>query len=577
MSKPLDSVLNADALLALAGATIYQRGVGYQRSGMVLDLVVVNDKVQGQVAGSDVYEVQLWQQRGRLQYQCSCPMGEDGDCCKHVVALGLAWLHQTPAARKRAGQKADQARAFLEAQEKCTLVDWLLEQVTVDPALHATLQARAQKSGAAADRSAVLRAISNVLGGTRMVPWNEVPRLVREADTVTELLGSLLNTKQYALAAEAADHALVSGIRRYQHCDDSGGSFGSFLTELAGLHLQAYRKAAQEYPLTATQLLKLLKLDEWSLLAFGDYASLLADKEYQRYRKLVLKDWQRLPQQRPERDGMRSWHYFPEASRMEDIARYENDVDLLVTVISRDLGSPYRFLLVAEVLQAARRLDEAVSWAERGLQSFGNDYDGRLVAFLVKAYCRRKRTQEAAALQERYFRASPSLDAWKQLGKLVKPAKVWASLRLELLGLLEQGAQARQRKTGVDRYRGDCGVLIEILLWEKDASEALRVANSYGAVDHLWLDIASVCEQQLPREAVGIYQRHTLAAVERRNNAGYDSAKVMVDKVRSLMQKLGEGSAFNTWLRQLKVEHKAKRNFIARLEKVAELAEDRRR
>lgn len=577
MKKSLESVLDNAALQALAGDVIYRRGEGYQGSGMVLDLKLVSDKLRGRVDGTATYKVALWQERGRLQCHCSCPMGEDGACCKHVVALGLEWLQQTPEERQQDVAVSDGIRTFLEAQDKARLVDLLLEQSEQDPVLHVALQVRAQTQGNTADRHAVLRTISNVLGGRRFVQWDEVSTLVKEAEAITELLELLLQGGHHALAAEAADHALELGIRRYQTCDDSGGSFGDFLRDIAALHLQACRAAQTDYHLTAKQLLKQMRADEWGLLALQDYAPLLAPKEYQRYRKLVMSAWQKLPTLPPAGSKERTWQYSPDAARMEAVAEYEKDVDLLVTVLSRDLSSAYRFLRIAEVLLAARRRNEAVAWAERGLASFRDGYDGRLVDFLVTAYAKGDDRLKAAALQERYFRAQPSLDAWKKLKSLIKPAKAWTALRGELLLTLERAMVERARKTGADRYSMVKPVLVEILLWEKDTSEALRVAKAHGAAQDQWLRLAALCEPEFPHEAIDIYQRYAHSFAERRNNDGYDAGKELVAKVRGLMRGLGDGKAFNAWLLQLRTEHKAKRNFIARLEKVKELPESGRR
>ena len=102
MEKPepnrasLHNLIDKQSLLLLAGITIYQRGAHYQQLGAVLDLCNHHHNLTATVAGSDYkeYQVQLWNAEGKLASACSCPMGQRSVPCKHVVAAGLAWLHQ---------------------------------------------------------------------------------------------------------------------------------------------------------------------------------------------------------------------------------------------------------------------------------------------------------------------------------------------------------------------------------------------------------------------------------------------------------------------------------------------------
>lgn len=92
--KTLENLLTEKALLDLAGKTIYARGLDYFEGELVSDLRMINHKLRATVSGSDDYGVMLWANAHGLDYLCSCPMGDGGECCKHVVATGLAWLAQ---------------------------------------------------------------------------------------------------------------------------------------------------------------------------------------------------------------------------------------------------------------------------------------------------------------------------------------------------------------------------------------------------------------------------------------------------------------------------------------------------
>jgi uncharacterized Zn finger protein len=83
--------LTRDAMLELAGKTYFERGEGYHRGGHVSALVEHEGVIVAKVAGTEDYRVRLWAEDG-LAFSCDCPLGLDGEFCKHCVAAGLAWL-----------------------------------------------------------------------------------------------------------------------------------------------------------------------------------------------------------------------------------------------------------------------------------------------------------------------------------------------------------------------------------------------------------------------------------------------------------------------------------------------------
>ena len=88
----LDDLITRKALQDLAGTITFQRGEEYFANEAVSRVRVVEEKVSARVEGSDTYQVELWDDDGDLDYECSCPQGDEGNFCKHCVAVGLAWL-----------------------------------------------------------------------------------------------------------------------------------------------------------------------------------------------------------------------------------------------------------------------------------------------------------------------------------------------------------------------------------------------------------------------------------------------------------------------------------------------------
>ncbi|MEX2131122.1 MAG: DUF6880 family protein, partial [Pseudohongiellaceae bacterium] len=389
MKPSFDTLLTARSLKSLAGAAVYQRGEGYFESGLVSGLRRINNRLKAVVTGTDAYQVTLGTDLGtdlgtelradtqRLEFDCSCPMGEQGDCCKHVVATGLTWLAQQGKAISSGKLIPDNTRRlndYLMQQSKETLSAWLLQQCEQDPALQQELEGRAALSSSAPEIGELKQLVRNALPGKSFVPYQRMREVLRQANTIVSLVEELLNDGQPAVAAELVDFGMRRGIAAYTSMDDSSGSFGEFLQELSQWHLRAYVQAGTACPLTGKRFFKLKQIDEWGYFQLEEYVSLLSDKEYKQYKKLVQAEWDKVPAVTPAAtrisSRISSSGHFWIAALMQELAGHEKDVNAMVEIKRRDLSVPYRFLEIAQVLQHAGRDDEALSWAEQGIQFF---------------------------------------------------------------------------------------------------------------------------------------------------------------------------------------------------------------
>jgi uncharacterized Zn finger protein len=99
MDAPFASILHRDAVKNLAGTRSYARGQDYFQRGLVSSIRRSQSSLIGVVKGEAEYAVRVWVKESSLAYSCSCPQGEDGNFCKHCVALSLAWLAQAAVPR----------------------------------------------------------------------------------------------------------------------------------------------------------------------------------------------------------------------------------------------------------------------------------------------------------------------------------------------------------------------------------------------------------------------------------------------------------------------------------------------
>lgn len=128
-------IITAQNLCALAGSRSYSRGDEYFVTGRVGPLTEKNGVISAQVRGSRMYNVWLKAASAGvgkfcLDHTCTCPVGRDGDFCKHCVAVGLAWIDMTAAAVDEEIAKIDRLLAAGFAEETVGLCEFALEQAS---------------------------------------------------------------------------------------------------------------------------------------------------------------------------------------------------------------------------------------------------------------------------------------------------------------------------------------------------------------------------------------------------------------------------------------------------------------
>ncbi|MPZ47398.1 MAG: hypothetical protein GEV05_29360 [Betaproteobacteria bacterium] len=136
MTVALEKLITEAALAKLAGQRSFERGVAYFEDRAVLSLIQTGSAVKARVLGTEEYRVSLRAEGSGLGWSYTCPMGDEGEFCKHAVAAGLAGI-----ARKgmdeEPGPDADRddlarIRAYLESQSRSKS---FLDEGDIDAAL----------------------------------------------------------------------------------------------------------------------------------------------------------------------------------------------------------------------------------------------------------------------------------------------------------------------------------------------------------------------------------------------------------------------------------------------------------
>lgn len=137
-------LFSEEDLRQAAGDRSFGRGLDYLDA--VDDLEIGEDQVTATVYGTDAYEIVLIQADDGVTGECSCPHGQNGFFCKHLVAAGLTVLRQAddvPQQREAAAAKARALETWLGGLSREDLLRLVREQVHEDRGLRRRLELRA--------------------------------------------------------------------------------------------------------------------------------------------------------------------------------------------------------------------------------------------------------------------------------------------------------------------------------------------------------------------------------------------------------------------------------------------------
>jgi len=586
-SAAFRKAFGADACRAMLPAPAFERGRVYAEEGRVRRLSIGADAVTATVDGSVPYEVSLRLVDGTPSPSCTCPIGQAGDVCKHVVAVALV---STGAAGDASSVEDPQAvRAYLLCLDRERLVD-LVEQIAAeDDLLLARLRLDAARARASVDVAAInvslasyRRTIDSALRVRGFVSYREMPTWARQAQSVIDSLRGLLDDGHAGAVVELADRALTLLERAAEHADDSDGHLRPLAEQVSRLHARACEQARVDPRKLAATLFARETGHGDELEAFygaaRTYLAALGDVGLAEYRRRASAAWDELPALRPGDEGRRFDHRrFRLAHVMETLAELSGDVDERVGVLAKDQSSPWQFVRIVEVLRGCERFADALEWAERGVAAFGIDTDPRLIDVLAEEYQRAGRASDAVGLLWRIFDADPDARSYRRLQAQAARAGLWKQLRDRAMVRLDDtvtgaiadttATPARLAAAGRRGMRADATPLVDVLLWEGDAAWA--EAARRGCSNALWLQLAEVRERSHPLDAIPIWQAEVERLIDTKRKDRYGAAVRLVEHVAELFRAGGRADDARAYGADLRARHRAKRSLMALLDRTS--------
>ncbi|MFE3263672.1 SWIM zinc finger domain-containing protein [Streptomyces sp. NPDC059215] len=558
MSETLGVDFDEDDLRALAGPRSFERGRGYLTA--VTAVEVGDGWITATVHGTDAYQTELaLDGPDGLAGTCDCPYGMEGNFCKHLVALGLTVLVESAAVPRQRGRARTRTReldTWLAGLRKDDLLALLREQVAFDRQLARRLELRA--ASARGDVGEVRDRIRELLDAAPFarygfVEYADARAFGERAWQVVSVIAALTAAGQPQDAMSLCREAMQLLGQAQDAIDDSDGHLVRIGSALAEAHLDACAAARPDSDETARWLVGhlLSDLDDLTGIDPLDYEDVLGTQGRLRVAELAADAWRR------NRTGWAEKHL------MERLVSAEGDVDGWIAVHTVDLaadGSTH--LAAARALDSAGRPDEALHWAERGIEETCNGVapDVALIDYLCDRYGRVGRLSDLVTLRRGHFAARRSLAAYQQLRTAAQAVGNWKAEREEALALLRADLDQLQRPW----HSGP--VLVDALLDDGDLEAAWRVASATRVHDRQWLALADRMRDVRPTDALGVYLRLAEALIGQTGNAVYEQLTNLLLSVRDCHSRLGTEGDFTTYLSALRAGQKRKRNLMRLLD-----------
>ena len=407
MSSALDRVLNNDLLRDLAGFRAFRDGHTYFERDQVYGLEETGDTISAKVLGLYEYQVKLWAEGMALGHICSCPVGQGDDICKHGVAVALTWLSDRDTAKTadtilRELDPVKTITTYLATQDRSALMDIILEGVRQNTRLRNQMLFISTRTRAQEVEHNRFRQYTDLLLANDPTPAGYADSLHQVLDALAALIKDGYPKDAQRLTEYTLDRLedLLSSLK----ADSDTAVLQSALDRLQDVYLKTCRSDRPDIGALAKRLLEWRLNPQWDMFpdALATYADVLGEHGFRMYRMLAEEAWENEPtlapgDTPPERYGRR----FRLAYIMETLARQANDFEGLLALRRKDLSQPASFLSLAGLYKEAGQDEQALSWAEQGIESFSGRPDPRLRDFLIAEYSARGWLEKVAALQKR--------------------------------------------------------------------------------------------------------------------------------------------------------------------------------
>ena len=462
----------------------------------------------------------------------------------------------------------EQLRGYLSELSREQLVERVLALTERDEVALTALRAEVAAASGAFDLAAFRKELTARLRVSGFVDWRGAGAYAQRVHGLLDVLEALIAAGRAADVFVLAEHVIARLDTAMSRIDDSNGHLRGVRDRVADIHLAACVAARPEPKRLAVRLVELaLKSDwEWFLDAPLRYADVLGDQGLAAYRARLECEWEALPVLQPSQNavfGRFDGRRFTVMELRKSLARAGGNVDELVSVLARDLSSPFRFCEIAKELEQAGREREALVWLEHGLRAFPPAADAQLRSRLISAYVRDGQVEEAVGLAERAFAAEPRASTYGELREAASGLPDWRERRAAALQRLRDPAgdgRPLSRYLAVDRSE-----VVRVLLEDGELEAAWADAIEGGCGIQLWRQLADARRERHPDQSIDVYRRLLDRALEQSDVRAYREAVALLREIRATLAADAREDEFAAEVERIREAHRRRPKLMSML------------
>ena len=396
-----------------------------------------------------------------------------------------------------------------------------------------------------ADRVAILRAEADaVLRTRRHLDYREANEWALDAGAVVDEIEAEAERNPSRELLKLIELSVGRVVKVILKSDDSSGMMGDVAHRLLAIHGQVALAGVAEPKALARWMIK-FGFDDQDFFTIDPvlYAPALGDKGMTAYRKTVA---ERSAQARVP---------FAVKNAIERLAVLDGDIEAIVALLGQDLSSPHQFTRVAEAMLELGRDDDALRWAERGVEATSGWQVKHLYDIAAGVHEARGDLASVLGVRLDHHQNMPSASTYGLLRDAAGAVGSWVSHVSEAREVL--GRRGR-------------GSLVDVLLADGEVEAAWALAAEDG--DDLGNDrlvrLAEAYEVVDPGASVDVYVLVVESILETTDRRAYRAAVKQLKNARRAAVAAGLAAEHQAYLVGLREKHRRRPTLVSMLDKL---------
>ncbi len=565
----LKKIVTRKALREEAGTTYFGRGLDYFKSGYVKKLEVHGNRIEGSVRGNRLYHcsIECDIDADGFYGECSCPLGDDGEFCKHLVALGLAFVNgfETPA--PSAKQPDFKLAKFLQERSREELVALLNGAAKQYPDLLEYFRMSYLPEASEALRKELTQKIDRLLELAEECDYEDCydydeqyeieqdeERLRQELKQLTDTMARMFSGTNAAMVMELAEYAIEEAIRRDLQSEDA---CAGLISEMLSFYFKAVKRGLGKTADIAENMIEWEPLDSWGAMSqVGRYLMEAPARIEKAWNTAALRLWREMPVLGMKDQRMTSTQRSIIEKRLLQYARINSDSGLELEILQHNQSTEEHVLALGELLIRLNRREELPDYLREAFRHFPRSCDIR--QNLVEELVHVKKYSEAMEIAWRYFEENPNCSGGYQfLHSAARSCRQGREFLEKALAYIEKNRDGiASRSTRID-----------ILICEKEYARALEIAES-GLCSHDSLfRLASALAKTRPNASARLVKRPLEQFLKEVGDKFYEKSVAALKLYRQYLVAAGHPEQFQAECLAIRQQYKKRRKFIALLDR----------